>query len=69
MAQARLDISEVAEALSVDKQSVRLMIQQGIVPWGVCWKRPGSKRFSYLISPKGFFEATGIALREGLKDD
>lgn len=67
MAQARLDISEVAEALSVDRQSVRLMIQGGVVPWGTCWKRPGSKRYSYIISPQKFYDETGIALREGLK--
>ncbi len=69
MAKARLDIAEVAAALAVDKNSVRLMIQEGVVPWGTCWKRPGSKRYSYLISPQKFFNETGIALREGLRND
>lgn len=69
MAQARLDVAEVATAMGVDKQTVRLMIQEKIVPWGRCWKRPGSTRYSYDISPRLFFEYTGIALREGLKSD
>ena len=69
MAKARLDISEVAKCMGLDKQTVRLMIREGVVEWGSCWKRPGSKRYSYIISPRKFYESTGIALREGIKDD
>lgn len=62
MAKANATIAETAAALGLDKQSVRLMIQMGIVDWGKCWKRPGSKQYSYLISPKKFFEDTGVRL-------
>lgn len=65
---ANLKISEVAQALQMDQQTVRLMLQQGIVSWGKAWKRPGSRHFSYLISPQGFYEATGVALG-GAEDD
>lgn len=59
---ANLSIAEVAQALHMDQQTVRLMLQQGVVPWGKAWKRPGSRHFSYLISPQGFYEATGVIL-------
>ena len=58
-----LKISEVAQALHMDQQTVRLMLQQGIVPWGCAYKRtPKSRQFSYLISPKRFFEETGVLI-------
>lgn len=69
MAKGNLGIAEVANTLGLDKQTVRVLIQQGIVPWGTVYRLPGSKRQNYLISPKAFFESTGIALREGLKND
>ena len=65
---ANLTIAEVAEAMHCDPQTVRLMLQQGIVSWGKAWKRPGSRHYSDLISPQGFYEATGVVLG-GAEDD
>lgn len=66
---ANLKISEVARALHVDQQTVRLMLQQGVVPWGCAYKRtPKSRQYSYLISPKKFFEETGVLIG-GAGDD
>lgn len=60
---ANLTIAEVAEAMHCDPQTVRLMLQQGVVPWGCAYKRtPKSRQFSYLISPKRFFEETGVLI-------
>lgn len=60
---ANLKISEVAQALHMDQQTVRLMLQQGVVSWGCAYKRtPTSRQFSYLISPKRFFEETGVLI-------
>ena len=56
---ANMPIQVAAEALKMDPQSVRVMLQLGIVPWGKAFKRPGSRRYSYLISPKSFYESTG----------
>lgn len=67
-AKANLKVSEVAKALHMDQQTVRLMLQQGVVPWGKAWKHPGSRHYSYLISPPGFYEATGVVLG-GAEDD
>lgn len=65
---ANLTIAEVAEAMHCDSQTIRVMLQQGIVPWGKAWKRPGSSHYTYIISPKGFYEATGMVLG-GVEDD
>lgn len=67
-AKARLGISEIAEALKMDPQTIRILIQQGLVPYGKAVKMPGSTRYMYLVNPKEFYEYTGVALREGLKD-
>lgn len=65
---ANLSVAEVAAVMHTDPQTIRVMIQQEIVPWGKAWKRPGSRHFSYLISPQAFYEATGVALG-GVEDD
>lgn len=56
---ANITVQEAAKALGFDAQTVRVMIQQGIVSWGRCFRMPGSKKYTYLISPKAFYEATG----------
>lgn len=65
---ANLSVAEVAAVMHTDPQTIRVMLQQGIVPWGKAWKRPGSRHYSYLISPQRFYEATGVALG-GAEDD
>lgn len=57
---ANMPIKAAAQALGMDCQTVRILCQQGIVPWGIVFKRPGSRRYSYLILPKSFFENTGF---------
>lgn len=64
---ARMPIKIAAEALGVDPQTLRIMLQQEIVDFGIAFKRPGSQRCSYFISPKKFYESTGFLWREGLK--
>ena len=65
---ANLSVAEVAAVMHTDPQTIRVMIQQGIVSWGKAWKRPGSRHYSYLIRPQGFYEATGVVLG-GADDD
>lgn len=57
---ANLTVQEAAAALGFDAQTIRVMIQQKLVPWGQCFKMPGSQKYTYLISPKAFYEATGF---------
>lgn len=56
---ANLTVQEAASALGVDAQTVRILIQQKLVPWGECFKLPGSTQYFYMISPIKFYEETG----------
>lgn len=57
---ANMPVAECAKALGVSEQTVRVMCQQNIVPWGKAVKtNPQSRHYQYFISPKGFYEATG----------
>ena len=58
-----------AEALGMDVQTVRLLCQNGLVDWGRAIRLPGSHSYTYLISPKLFFEQTGYLWKEGLVDE
>ena len=55
-----MPIRIAAEALGMDPQTVRVMIQMGVVPWGRAFKLPESKKYRYIISPKSFYEETGF---------
>ncbi len=57
-----LSIAEVSQALRMDKQTIRILIQSGFVSWGKAVKKPGSTHFLYLISPRRFYEETGVLL-------
>ena len=63
-----LKISEVARSLQMDPQTLRVMIQQGLVPYGKAVKLPGSTRYMYLISPLDFYRSTGVVIG-GVMDD
>lgn len=43
-----------------DCQTVRLLLQNNLVDWGVAYKRNNSTQYSYLIYPKKFYEETGF---------
>jgi hypothetical protein len=58
---ANIPVSVAAKALKVDAQTVRLLLQRGLVDWGVAFKRTTkSRQYSYLIYPKKFYEETGF---------
>lgn len=56
---ANIPVAVAANALRVDAQTVRLLLQSGTVNWGCAFKRGKSKQFSYIIYPKRFYEETG----------
>lgn len=56
---ANLTVQEVAKALRMDAENVRILLREGLVPWGTAIKMPGSSKYKYLISPVKFYEATG----------
>lgn len=56
---ANIPVSVCASVLHVDAQTVRLLLQNGDVDWGVAYKRGNSRQYSYLIYPRKFYEVTG----------
>ena len=52
-------LSVAAKVLRVDNQTLRLLLQNKLVDFGVAFKRPGSRQFSYLIFVEPFFRLTG----------
>ena len=57
-------VAVAAKVLKMDNQTVRLLLQNNIVNWGVAFKKPGSRQFSYIIYAKQFYEATGFQYSE-----
>lgn len=57
---ANMPVSVAAKALNLDCQTVRLLLQNNLVDWGIAYKRNNSTHYSYLIYPKKFYEATGF---------
>lgn len=64
---ANMPVAVAAKALQVDSQTVRVLLQNNLVSWGTAFRRPGSKHYSYLISPLKFYQETGY-LWEGEDD-
>lgn len=59
-----IPVAVAAKVLKMDNQTVRLLLQNNIVNWGVAFKKPGSRQFSYIIYAKQFYEATGFQYSE-----
>ncbi len=59
-----IPVAVAARVLKMDNQTVRLLLQNGLVNWGIAYKRAGSRQFSYIIYAKQFYEATGFQYSE-----
>ena len=62
---ANMPVEAAAKALKMDRQTVRILLQNGLVPWGAAYRKPGSGKYSYMISPIKFYEATGYFYNGG----
>lgn len=63
---ANVPVAVAAQALKMDCQTVRLLLQSGAVNWGIAYRRtPNSRQYSYLIYPKKFYEETGYLYKGG----
>ena len=59
MTNGRISVSTAAKVLKMDCQTVRLLLRQNQVPWGIAYRRPNSKQYSYLIYSESFRQLTG----------
>lgn len=57
-----LTVQQVAVALKKDAQTVRYLLDNKLVSYGMSYRRRGSKRKSYIIYADKFFNETGIRL-------
>lgn len=65
----RVPIRTAAKVLKMDQQTVRVLLQRGEVSWGECLRLPGSRKNSYIIYAKPFFELTGYRAEEEWEND
>ena len=55
----RIKVEDAARFLHMDCQTLRLMIQNNLIPGATCFKRGNSRQYTYLILAKPFIEAPG----------
>lgn len=59
-----IPVAVAAKALNMDCQTVRLLLQNNLVDWGIAFKRNNSKQYTYVIYAKKFYEATGFVYKK-----
>ena len=59
MTNGRISVSTAAQVLKMDCQTVRLLLRQNQVPWGMAFKRPGSNQYTYIVYAEPFRMLTG----------
>ena len=52
-------IKKAATILGIDAQTLRLMLQNKLVDFGIAFKNPGSNQYSYIIFAEPFYRLTG----------
>lgn len=64
-ATASIPLDIAAKALGLDKQTIRIMLQNNIVSWGTAFKMPGSSQYTYIIYSRKFWLETGFLYMGG----
>lgn len=64
-----ISIKEAARIMGKHEMFIRIGLQKGILPFGVAEKLPNSKRYTYHISPKLFYEYIGTEGLQSEKED
>ena len=57
-----LTVQQVAMALRRDCQTIRYLLDNKLVTWGISYRKKGNKRKSYIIYADKFSEETGIRI-------
>lgn len=58
----RISVAMAAKLMGKDQQFIRQGMIRGILPIGTAFKKDNSSQYDYYISPKLFYEFTGIAI-------
>ena len=57
----KLTVSRAARLIGLSPQALRIMLQRNLVPFGIAYKNPGSKSYTYFIYPEKFREYCGLS--------
>ena len=57
-------VAVASKVLKMDCQTLRLLLQNKMVDFGMAYKKPGSGRYSYIIFAHPFYELTGYRCTE-----
>lgn len=68
MKQGRIPINVAAQVLKMDAQTLRILLQNKMVDFGIAFKKPGSKQYSYLIYAEPFYKLTGYRHEESVNE-
>lgn len=61
---ANVPVAVAAKVMRKDKQFIRQGIIQGLLKFGVAFKKEGSNEYDYYISPIKFWQETGYIYNE-----
>lgn len=59
-----IPVAIAARVLKMHCQTLRLLLQNKMVDFGIAYKRPGSKQYSYIIFAEPFCKLTGYKMPE-----
>lgn len=63
-----IKVSKAAKLMNVSEQYIRIGLQRKLLPIGHAVQNPGGK-YTYYISPKLFYEFTGIKVEDTKKEN
>lgn len=55
----KITIKQIAEKLHKDQQTIRILLQRDMLPFGKAFKKDGSSHYNYVIFPEKFREYCG----------
>lgn len=64
-----ITIKKAAELMGISQQELRLGLQEGDYPIGTARQNKPGGKYKYYISPKLFYEFTGIKIEETKKEN
>ena len=59
-----LTVQQVATALHRDPSTIRYLLDNKLVSYGISYRKKGNKRKSYIIYADKFYKETGIKVTE-----
>lgn len=63
-----INVNVAAEIMKKDAEYIRQGLITGKLPFGCAFKKNGSSRYDFYISPKLFYEYTGYDINDYKKD-